>query len=135
MSEATELQVLFPEGRSVVVDGETFTLTQFKMKHFPLVIELMKKVFDVVTRHTEAKTLQTPQALTEIALAGWSELVALVSVNTGKDIAWVGDLDYDKGLALIIALAEVNIGFFTTKVLPMLNTGMISGAMKNQVMA
>lgn len=122
---SNELEVLFPKGKQIVIGEETVTVTQFKMKHIPLVIELMKKIFDVVVRHTQTNTIQTPQAFTEIAAAGWPELVALVSLNIGKDIMWVDDLDYDKGLELVLGLVEVNVGFFTSKVLPILNNSLI----------
>jgi hypothetical protein len=120
-AEMSEIDTLFPEEIELVVNGEIIKLGQFKMGHMKLVISLMKQIFGIVVKHYDNSTLESSEALTEIAIAGWDDLVKLLSLNIKKDIEWVDELGYDKGLELILALVRVNFGFFISRVLPMLN--------------
>lgn len=108
MDPKDDLATFFPEPRTEVIAGKTLTIPSLKVRQLapfgkaadpfmPLV--LTGDYLAAVTHHTDA-------------------VCEAVSIATGADKAWLGDLDPDEMLRLMAAVFEVNLDFFAQRLLP-----------------
>ncbi len=108
------MEVLFPEGKVVVVGGESFIIKPFTFGQIPKVVGAVKKI---------AGMFQGEQVnVLDVIEQGGEDVLALVSMVTGKPRAWFDSVPADEGIALVTAIYEVNADFFAKKVAPLLPT-------------
>jgi hypothetical protein len=125
-----ELNVLFPDDGKMTVAGEEITIRPFKFRQIKALLGLAEKF----------QGRQLPEAFLdgegklvkpEASKFTFGELVKLVNANkevvteaiaiaAGKDNNWVDDLDQDVLIKLLALIYKVNVDFFTTQVLPLL---------------
>lgn len=108
MDANADLATFFPEPRTEIIAGVTLTIPNLKVRQLapfgkvadpfmPLI--LTGDYLAAVTHHTDA-------------------VCAAVSMVTGADQDWLGDLDPDEMMRLVAAVFEVNLDFFAQRLLP-----------------
>lgn len=115
-----ELDVMFEEPKSFQVGDETITIRPFKFGELPKVIALLRGVGGTFAHHQRAGSLNTVEAMMDIIAVGGEQLILTLALNTGKPREYFDSLDMDVGTQILIDFLGMNIGFFTNKVLPML---------------
>ena len=120
-----ELNVLFPQGKTITIGGEEVTITPFTFGQLPQVMKVMKGLAETA----KGKKLDASLALDVFSEAG-DDIIILMAKCIGKDIMFITSLQQDEGIALMLAFLEVNADFFIKKVLPMLKADMKQVSLK-----
>lgn len=115
-----ELDVMFEEPKSFQVGDQTITIRPFKFGELPKVIALLRGVGGTFAHHQRAGSLNTVEAMMDIIAVGGEQLILTLALNTGKPREFFDSLDMDVGTQILIDFLGMNIGFFTNRVLPML---------------
>lgn len=129
-----ELETLTPTERFLVIGEERIVINKIKTRQLFQIMELaspfytdlqaMKKtIAEEAKNHPESKALDyslvTPH-LYKLILSHGKDVVAMVAVLVEKPEDWVQELELDSLVELLAAVLNVNIDFFTQKVLPSL---------------
>ena len=109
-----ELEVLFPDGKVVVANGESIIIKPFTFGQIPKVVGTVKKLAGVV----QGDQFDVLEAIEK----GGDDLIALVAFVTGKPREWFDTVPTDEGVELLKAIFEVNLDFFAKRVRPLLPT-------------
>lgn len=117
-----ETNIIFPSTKQISIGEETLTLTPIKFGQLPKALLIVQRIGALLIEHVKDNTIQTPVAMLEIAALGGEDLIQLVAFGVGKPREWFDTLDADTGLEILISFVEVNLDFFTKRVLPMLNS-------------
>jgi hypothetical protein len=115
-----ELEILFEGPKTFQVGDETITIRPFKFGELPKVIALLRSVGGTFAHHKSQNTLNTVEGMMDIIAVGGENLIASLAMNTGKPREYFDTLDMDVGTQIMIDFVGINIGFFTKRVLPML---------------
>ena len=135
MSEAKkngteELEVITPPIMQVDLREEVVTVYRIKTKQLlqimeiaaPFYEELQKMREDIIEQKANPRAKAMPTSantyLYKMVLKYGKNIVQLVSVLTDKDEEAVGELEIDELIKVFSSILEVNIDFFTQKVLP-----------------
>ena len=134
MSEAKkngveELQVITPPTMLLELRADTVTIHRMKTKQLLQIMEIAAPFYDELQEMkkevtSSVKRGQTPNVdipIYSIIMKYGSNIVQLLSVLTDKDEEWVGELEVDELVLVFSTVLEVNIDFFTQRVLPLLN--------------
>lgn len=108
MDAKDDLNTFFPEIRTETIGGRDIKVPNLKVRQLaafgraadpfmPLI--LTGDYLAVVTHHTDS-------------------VCEAVSIATGVETDWLGDLDPDEMLRLVAAVFEVNLDFFAQRLLP-----------------
>lgn len=119
MNEMREVELLFPKGKDVSLKGKTYHVKPFGFGQFPIILKMMDG-FSAENLKEQGNTAETLFMLIKDNAAGIIEICALA---VGEKKEFFLDLPPDEGLTLIQAILEVNVDFFTKRLLPIL-TGM-----------
>lgn len=109
-----ELSVVIPATVEVTAGGETLKLKRFnlgQLKHATAHAALITLLF---TSMQDGKASPL-----DIITNGGDSVIELLGIATGKSTAWCEELDPVEGAELLLAVAEVNIGFFVSALSPM----------------
>ena len=109
-----DLEVLFPEGKTVTVAGEPITVKPFTFGQIPKVVGTVKKLAGVV----QGDQIDVLDAIEK----GGEDLLALAAFVVGKPREWFDEVPTDEGVELLKAIFEVNLDFFAKRVRPLLPT-------------
>lgn len=107
-----DLKTLIPTD-AVTINGEPVEVRPFKFKHLPKVSALVSRYFVLFQGDVSANL----PALVETA---GEDLFSLIEWSTGKDRAFVEELDADAGMELLTKVIDVNLDFFARKVAPLI---------------
>ena len=114
----SDLDILYPEGKTVSVGGETFTLRPLTFGRVPQASALLKPVLEALG---EAFSGGPPAiAWVDVLATGGESLLVAIAWAIGKPREWLDSVSIDEGVILAQALYEVNADFFTKKVMPLL---------------
>lgn len=116
-----ELTTVFPATKQIKIKDETITLTPIKFGQLPQALMIVQRIGSLIVEHGKAGTIAEPTAMLEIAALGGEDLIHLVAFGIGKEREYFNTLEQDEGLELLVGFIEVNLDFFTKRVLPLLN--------------
>jgi hypothetical protein len=105
-----ELEVLFPESRTVTIAGAAYTITPPTVRQLGAVGKLLKRLLDGGAGQSTVEMLLLSHA---------DEMAALIAIATGRPEDEISALRSDHGLELGIAVWEVWAPFFGTRMLPL----------------
>lgn len=105
-----ELEVLFPESRTVTIAGEAYTITPPTVRQMGAIGKLLKRLVDGGAAESTVEMLLLSHA---------DEMTALVAIATGRPDDQIAALRSDYGLELAIAVWEVWSPFFVKRMLPL----------------
>ena len=114
-----DLDKLVPQAFEIMLAGETVVIKPLKIGQMPAFLRVITPVMQRLTG----------EGIDWLALFGerGEDLLAAISIATGKPRAWVDALDADEAILLAARLIEVNADFFTRTVMPRLD-GLIARA-------
>ena len=119
---SNELNTLFPGKEITLSTGEIINIKPFTFGQLPKALKLGQKIgvllADLYKQGKFDEQANTTTNLMLILSEGGEDLMSLISLGIGKDRAWFDNLQGDDGLTLTIAFLEVNIDFFTKKMMP-----------------
>lgn len=116
MGEMDELTALEPEFREIGVAGKALTLRPLTIGQLPAVAR-------------ELRGVQIPMAGEEIDVMtlvaeNGDQVARAVAIACKVEPDWVNDLQLDDFLELLMAVMELNVGFFYQQVMPSLDQAM-----------
>jgi len=119
---SNEITTLFPGKEITLSTGEIINIKPFTFGQLPKALKLGQKIgvllADLYKQGKFDEQANTTTNLMLILSEGGEDLMSLISLGIGKDRAWFDNLQGDDGLTLTIAFLEVNIDFFTKKMMP-----------------
>lgn len=119
-----ELNTLFPGKQVILNSGETLTIEPFKFGQLPVALKLTQKIGGLVAQMVQSGELQdktkVASSVIYILAEGGEDLFNLIGLCIGKDRKWFDTIQADEGISIITAFLEVNIDFFTQKMMPQL---------------
>ncbi|WP_298220145.1 DUF6631 family protein [Halothiobacillus sp.] len=131
----SEVDILFPEGKTITIGGEEITIKPLTFGQIP---KASKMIAPIIKAMSSAELggqslLDLAGNWVEIMAVGGEDLIALIGWAINKDRDWFDSLGMDDGINLIKTVIEVNSDFFTKKVIPMLpQASQDSGATSSQ---
>lgn len=115
----TQLEVLFPQGKTLNIQGQELTIKPFKFGKLPAVFKAMEPIAGLFFNLTVAGTNQI-SLISQLISEGGDNIMDLIVIGSGKTKEWVEELETEEGIDLLTAIIEVNFSFFTQKILPKL---------------
>lgn len=123
--EATdEVAVLFEQPKTFTINGQEVVVRPFKFGQLPQVLKLLRSVGGLFALYQSQGKLNSMEAIIHIVGEAGDDLINALVLNTGKPRSFWDEIDSDEGLEVMIHFLIVNIGFFTKRVLPHLQTAM-----------
>lgn len=115
----TQLEVLFPQGKTLIIQGKELTIKPFKLGQLPKVFKTIEPIAGLFMNMTKEGT--NPIVLfSNLISDGGDNIIDLIVIGSGESKEWVTELETEEGIDLLMAIVEVNYGFFTLKILPKL---------------
>ena len=120
----TELEVLTPVAKELVLQNTKVTIRPFKFTQFFMVGKFLQQIrakigdinMEVVTDTSGVPVLKI-DFIKLIAECG-EEMKGLCILSSEKDATFIDSLDADEGIVLLATIFEVNKDFFFQKILP-----------------
>lgn len=123
MSE--EIQTLFPGKEVILSNGEVINMKPFTFGQLPKALKIGQKLgvmlADMYKQGKFEDQSNVSSNLMVIIGEGGEDLLELIGLGIQKPRAWFDTLQGDDGITLTIAFLEVNIDFFTKKMMPQLS--------------
>ena len=116
-TNASDLDKMIPTPVVVHVGGKEVIIQVIKVRQLPSV---MKTIRPFIGSMSKGQELNVPALLMDHS----DSILPLVSILTGETEDWVGDLNMEELVVLFSSLVEVNLDFFTLRVLPTLAAAM-----------
>lgn len=128
----SDMDVLYPEGKGVMVNGDTVTVMPFKFGQLAKVTNLLAPIVrnltasGLVRLDTDGGSVSMsiaadwPLRIVELMGEGGEEMLQLIAFSVGKPRAWLDTIESDEGIELGKAVVEVNADFFAKRILPTL---------------
>jgi len=119
-----EVEVLFEQPKTFVLNGQEVTVKPFKFGQLPQVLKLLRSVGGLFALYQSQGKLNSMEAIIHIIGEAGDDLINALVLNTGMPRSFWDEIDSDEGLEVMIHFLIVNIGFFTKRVLPHLQAVM-----------
>lgn len=114
-----EVELMFPQGKELTVNGETLKIKPFTFGQFPKVLALLKGVNNETLVRQEDGTMKAVKLDTlDLVMANSDKVVDLCVIATGKPRAFFDTMSVTDGIDLCQALIEVNADFFVKRLQP-----------------
>lgn len=124
----SEISTLFPGQEVKLQSGEVITIKPFTFGQLPKALKIGQKLgvllSDLYRQGKFEDQANVSQNLMVIIGEGGEDLLELIGLGIGKSREWFDTLQGDDGITLTIAFLEVNIDFFTKKMMPQLSEAM-----------
>lgn len=115
-----ETEVLFSHTKTFNVNGQDVTIRHFSFGQLPTVIKLLKGVGGTFAYYKSQGTINSIEAMMDIISVGGENLIEALCLNTGKSRAFFDEISPEDGVTLMLEFLQMNIGFFTKRVVPVL---------------
>jgi len=125
MAKKSETEILFPQGKVVVVDGTEITVSRMKLHQIIKGTGLLSGVFDIVFQLFETEKMN-PKLIMELFTTDGDNMLEFISIAIGQDRRYVDNLELDDAINILVGILEVNMDFFVSKVMPMMNSRAVS---------
>ena len=123
-----EIQTLFPGKEITLSTGEVINIKPFTFGQLPKALKIGQKLgvllADLYRKGQFEDQTNVSSNLMVIVGEGGEDLLDLIGLGIGKPRAWFDELQGNDGITLTIAFLEVNIDFFTKKMMPQLSEAM-----------
>jgi hypothetical protein len=120
----SELEVLVPIVREIVLQNRKINIKPFKFMQFPLVGKLIQSIRekfdldDVKMHEGEDGKLEFDIDFIKLISVCGDEVENLCIIGSGENAEFIENLDGDEGILLLLTIFEVNKDFFSQKILP-----------------
>lgn len=104
-----ELKTLYPEGKTITVKGEAFTIKPFVLRNRIKVLTVVAAVFTEVYGGATPEQVRNPNGMMlQFISAAGERLIDIYEIVLGKDKEWLGDIQLSDEIEIIKAVIEVN---------------------------
>lgn len=120
-----DLQVVLPEDVRVVIRGQEIVIRRIKVRQLTQVMQAVVPFYD------KLKAIKLRQNKDDVSIIRMDlfglladhgpDIFKVMAILSDRPIEYIEDLDLDEAVALFVAVLEVNLDFFTQKVLPSLS--------------
>lgn len=118
-SSVQEIELLFPQGKEVMVGGEKLTIKPFTFGQFPKVLNCLKGVQDEVEETSpEGVVKKRRLGMDELVSNYGDKVIELCTIATGRPASFFEKVEVDQGIDLLQAILEVNSDFFVKRLQP-----------------
>lgn len=111
MDVATQVALLFPQGKEITIKGELFTVKVMGIGKFPRVIKLLEPI---LPERKEGEGLAI--SYQDLFFQHSGVVIQVLALAVNKPLEWFDDVAPDEGLELLMTVAEVNVDFFMKRV-------------------
>lgn len=115
-----QIQILFPEGKEIILKESVFIIKPFTFGQLPKVIKAITKASKTFEEIKMTQNSINPADALSILSESGDELVELLADILKVEKSFIEDLEMDEAVELITAFFEVNTDFFTKRVVPLL---------------
>lgn len=115
-----QIQILFPEGKEIILKESVFIIKPFTFGQLPKVIKAITKASKTFEEIKMTQNTINPADALSILSESGDELVELLADILKVEKSFIEDLEMDEAVELITAFFEVNTDFFTKRVVPLL---------------
>lgn len=117
-----ELEVMFPQGKTLSINDANLTIKPFKFGELSKVMKLTDGILGSLMGASQGKDL----ALVFRTVIGdhGDKVAELMALSSKQSVEWINELDVDQAIELFAAIVEVNADFFIRRVLPKVTTEM-----------
>lgn len=115
-----ELEILFKEPKVYRIGDEEVQIRTFTFGELPRVIALLRGVGGTFAHYQAQGKLNSTEAIMDIVATGGENLIATLAINVGRPREWFDTLPADTGIQILFDFLKMNIGFFTRRVVPIL---------------
>lgn len=119
-----EIKILFPGKELNLSTGEQLIIKPFTFGQLPKALSLASKIsFILAEMYNEGKfedKKKISQNLMQVLSQGGEDLIQLIALGVDKPREWFDGLPGDDGINVMVAFLEVNIDFFTQRMMPQL---------------
>jgi len=129
----SDIQTVMPEPITVTIRGESFEIKQIRVGQLSKVMRIVHPFYEQLKAvKDKARINRDPQADTygfdiyALVMEHSDVVLELVSLLVSKPREWVDNLGVDELVQIFGALVEVNLDFFTQRVIPLLS-GLAAG--------
>ena len=119
------LEVLFPQGKEVQLQGQTFNITPFKLGQLPVVLKAIQKIIQPIKQAEANGNFNDPAFLMGLIVEAGDDVIQLFSTILNRPIEFVQNFEMDESVNLVTAMIEVNSDFFSKRVQPLLHKNKI----------
>jgi hypothetical protein len=107
-------RILALDGTEVKVGGETLTIKPFRLRQIIEVAKFVDELRDKGVVVIEIGGDKTDQKFdfTKMLLRGGDSMISILSIASGKDSAWIGNLDPLEAIKFCSKVWSVNVDFF-----------------------
>lgn len=124
----SEIQTLFPGKEITLTSGEVIKIKPFTFGQLPKALKIGQKLGAMLAElYSQGKFEDQANVSSNLMIIigeGGEDLLDLIGLGIGKPREWFDNLQGDDGITLTIAFLEVNIDFFTNKMMPQLSEAM-----------
>lgn len=114
---ASDLTAVVPEFRAFIIGGKEIPIRQINVGMLPAVLRAVQPLAGLLTKREQVD-------IKNLFLLYADECLTLIAALSGQPRTWVDSLEIDQAIELFATLLEVNLDFFTQKVLPQLTGAM-----------
>lgn len=120
----SDIKTIFPAQEITLASGEVLSIKPLTFGQLPKAVELTNKLGSTLA-NLDPNTFDDKQSLAsamfQLLSLSAEDFVTLLSYVLKKPRDWFDELPTQDGVAISIAFLEVNIGFFTQHVQPVLS--------------
>lgn len=121
--DEAELNALLPDSLKLKIAGETVVLKPLQVKNLKKVLEIMKPMASYFPS-IGATPEKEPIDFMGLVINHTDTVVQLIALFVDKSEEWVGDLNIAELIDILSAIVEMNLDFFTQRVLPSVSQAM-----------
>lgn len=121
----SESEILFPAGKQLKIGEVEITVSRMKLHQIIKSTGLLSGVFELSYQLLQEKDLNI-KLIMELFSTDGDNMLEFISIAIGKDRKFVNELDMDDAIDVLTAILEVNMDFFASKVMPMMNKRVVS---------
>lgn len=116
----TESEILFPAGKQLKIGEEEITVSRMKLHQIIKSTGLLSGIFDLAYQLFQDNDLNI-KSIMELFSTDGDNMLEFISIAIAKDRKFVNELELDDAVNVLTAILEVNMDFFVSKVMPMMN--------------
>lgn len=116
------IESVLPKTVEVTIKGETLVVKPFKFAQLPKVFKYVQPIIELLNK---SQGLSRPALIAAVIAEYGDNVNEIIKLTTGKDQAWIEELESDEGVQVLGAVLEVNFDFFIKKVMPAITKGVV----------
>ena len=119
----SDIKTIFPAQEITLSSGEVLSIKPLTFGQLPKAVELTNKLGSTLANldpNTFDDKQNLAQAMFQLLSLSAEDFITLLSYVLKKPRSWFDELPTQDGVAVSVAFLEVNIGFFTQHVQPVL---------------